>query len=80
MEKNLTFSAALVRLKKGDEIARAAWPEGITLSLEENDIIESKGGDEFGETWEPSIEAILAEDWMVTREAGEEEDENEGDE
>lgn len=74
-EKELTFSAALVRLKKGDEIARASWEKGLRLAYVRN---ESKNRDEIlycepneieKNYWAAKQEDILADDWVVVKEA-----------
>lgn len=70
METNLTFSAALVRLKKQDDIARADWEEGVHLEISKDGTqifkMLSEGEDE---EWTPTVEDILAEDWAVVKEA-----------
>ncbi len=79
MEKDLTFSAALVRLKKGDQIARANMEKGMHLELDGDQIsFVEPNGDSVA--WIPKHEDLLAEDWTVTKEAGDEEDEDDDEE
>ena len=67
-EKNLSFSAALVRLIKGDEIARASWEKGFRLFLDYGVIyFVEPNGDRL--TWGVSHQDILSDDWTVSKEA-----------
>lgn len=67
MEKNLNFGVALVRFKKGDQIARAGW-DNEHLVLEGSVIyVTAENGNQT--EWTPSHEDLLADDWMVTKEA-----------
>lgn len=67
-EKNLTFSAALVRFVKGDQIARASWEKGFHLELEDGVIyFVEPNGDRL--SWAPTHQDLLADDWTVTQEA-----------
>lgn len=67
MEKNLSFSAALVRFTKGDQIARAFWEKGMHLELENGVIYFVEPNGERVE-WNVSHQDILSEDWAVTKE------------
>lgn len=68
MEKNLNFSAALVRIKKGDHAARAAWPkkEHLEYVKEGGTILHVR---KPSAEWEPTLADILANDWQITFEA-----------
>lgn len=68
MEKNLTFSAALVRFEKGDQIARKSWEKGMHLELENGVIYYVEPNGERVE-WQIAHEDVLAHDWAVTEEA-----------
>lgn len=85
-EKNLTFSAALVRLKKGDEIARKVFGKGDHLSFKEGEMDDETGNINFVESngeavaWIPTQNDLLSDDWFVSKEADdidEDEDEDE---
>jgi hypothetical protein len=69
MEDNLTFSAALVRLKKDDQIARSDWEEGhyLELSKDSKTIFEMSEGDDW--VFHPMSEDLLADDWRVVKES-----------
>ncbi len=70
MEDNLTFSAALVRLKKDDQIARSDWPEGQFLEVSKDlKVIFEFLGDDEDRVYEATSEDLLAEDWRVVKEA-----------
>lgn len=67
-EKNLAFSAALVRFVKGDQIARSAWEKGYHLELEDGVIyFVEPNGDRV--EWAPTHADLLSGDWTVTKEA-----------
>ena len=67
-ESDLTFSMALVRFKKGDEIARTSWEKGFHLIADEGEIYKVEPNGER-EVYKATNEDILAEDWEVTKEA-----------
>jgi hypothetical protein len=67
-ERNLAFSAALVRFTKGDQIGRASWEKGFHLELEDGVIFfVEPNGDRL--EWNATHQDILADDWTVTQEA-----------
>lgn len=68
METNLTFSAALVRFLKGDQIARTSWEQGMHLKLENGVIYFVEPNGEKTE-WNITHQDVLADDWSVTKEA-----------
>lgn len=69
-EKNLGFSDALTEFIAGAQIARAAWQPGFHLELEDGVIYHVEpNGDRVN--WSTTHEDLLAEDWMVTKEAEE---------
>lgn len=83
MDNALSFSAALVRLRKGDTIARAGWNAHHTLSLQGPDANSKMGlpyiymtvgadaADLQGKNvpWVASHTDLLADDWFVATEA-----------
>ena len=65
MEKDLTFSAALVRLIDGDEIRRAGESEHLAL-IEGTIYFVEPNGEKV--EWRPTQLALLADNWEVSKE------------
>lgn len=66
---NLTFSAALVRLIKGDKIARKGWDKGTHLDLtgtnDDNKSIHFVEPNADRIVYVPNQADLLASDWLV---------------
>lgn len=72
MESNLNFSAALVRLKQGDHLARKDWGVESYIYLDQGEVImvtTLSTEKEKGEVWEILQSDILADDWAIVKEA-----------
>ena len=69
LETNLTFSMALVRMKKGDKVSRRAWADGNQLMYEDGDDGKTiLFGHDAVQEWKPTIYDILSDDWCVVEE------------
>lgn len=75
LESDLNFGIALLRVKEGDEVARASWEKGWYLVLQVAqdadgaDVILKVEPNGDKAEWKPTHEDLLAEDWEVTKEA-----------
>jgi hypothetical protein len=64
---------AMARVQEGHVVSRRAWVNGLRLFLAQNPVILGhkpvllirENGRHFSEAWIPTVEDLLANDWVV---------------